>query len=201
MKKYINALGIIGLLSVVYGVLSAILASNVIWFSYFAIGGTLFLAWINNMLKNDSLFEKSKIYVLKTYGIYLLFAILIEIVGELMLNLWNYPSFDLKSKVIHVFLIGYPFVFFFIHESFKIILKKVPSLSLAIILTTLINAFVNEIPNTFAWEWVYTIPYITFEILEINIIVIIGWIVLVTVPIITKRIINKQMLIKSIYKR
>lgn len=190
MKKYYHILGIIGLFFAVYGMASAILCSNVTWYSYFVIGGTFFLAWINQILKNDSLFEKSKINLLKTYGLYLLSAILIEIIGRFILNFWHYLSFNFTDKVIHVFLIGFPFAFFFIHESFKLIRKKVPSLSIIIILTTFINAFVHEVPNTFAREWIYTIPYITFEILQINIVVIIGWVVLITVPLITKRILE-----------
>ena len=178
------------MLLAVYGWASAILYSNVSWYSYFVIGGTFFLAWINQILKNDSLFEKSKIYLLKTYGIYLLFTILIEIVGRFILNFWHYPSFNFIDKVIHVSLIGYPFAFFFIHESFKLIRKKVPSLSVTIILATLINAFIHEVPNIFAWEWIYTIPYVTFEILQINIVVIVGWVVLIAIPLITKRILE-----------
>lgn len=190
MKKYFNILGIIGLLLAVYGVASAILYSNVTWYSYFVIGGTFFLAWINQILKNDSLFEKSKIYLLKTYAIYLFFTILIEIVGRFIFNFWNYPSFNLVDEIVHVFLIGYPFAFFFIHESFKLVQKKVHSLSVTIILATLINAFAHELPNIFAWEWIYTIPYVTFEILQINIVVIVGWVILIAIPLITKRILE-----------
>ncbi len=190
MKKYFHILGVSGLLLATYGVVSAILYSNVIWYSYFTIGGTFFLAWINRILKNDPLFEKSKIYLLKTYGLYLFFTILIEIVGRFILNLWYYPFFDLTDEIIHGFLIGYPFAFFFIHESFKLIRKKVHSLTLTIILTTLINAFIHEVPNTFVWAWIYTIPYVTLEVLEINIVVIVGWVVLIAIPLITKRILE-----------
>jgi hypothetical protein len=190
VKKYFYTWGIIGLFLAIYGIASAILYSNVTWYSYFVVGVTFFFAWINQILKNDSLFEKSKIYLLKTYGLYLFFTILIEIIGRFILNFWNYPSFNLTDKVIHVFLIGYPFAFFSIYESFKLIRKKVPSLTVTIILATLINAFVHELPNIFAWEWVYTIPYITFEILQINIVIIVGWFVLITVPLITKRLLE-----------
>jgi hypothetical protein len=181
-------LGIIGLLFAIYGVVSAILYSNATWYSYFVVGGTFFLAWINLILKNDSIFEKCKIYILKTYGLYLLFTIAIEIVGRFILNFWHYPFFNLADKIIHVFLIGYPFAFFFIYESVKLIRMKVPSLAVTIILATLINAFVHEVPNIFAWEWVYTIPYVTFEILQINIVIIVGWVILIAVPIITTKI-------------
>jgi hypothetical protein len=36
--------------------------------------------------------------------------------------------------------------------------------------------------------YVYTIPYVTFEILQINIVIIVGWVILIAVPIITSKI-------------
>lgn len=192
MKKYHHILGVIGLIIAIYGILSAIIYSNVTWYSYFVIGLTFFLAWLNQILNNNSLFEKNIIYILKVYGIYLLSTILIEIVGRLILNFWHYPSFNLTDKIIHVLLIGYPFAFFSIHESFKLIYKKISSFKISIIITTFINAFIHEIPNIFAWEWVYTIPYISFEIVQINIVVIVGWIILIYVPLLTEKILTKK---------
>lgn len=188
MKTSYGIIGIIGLILAVYGLVSAVFYSNVTWYSYFVIGGTLFLAYINSKLKNESILGKSRIYFLKTYGLYLLFAVLIEIIGAFLLGFWEYPSFGVADKVIHVFLISYPFAFFFIHESFNLLRKIAPSYSLTIILAMLINAFLHELPNVFAREWVYTIPYLTLEILHINIVVIVGWLVLVAIPLLTKRI-------------
>ena len=56
-KKIFPILGIIGLTLAVYGIISAIFFANVTWYSYFVIGGTFFLAWINKILKNQSLFN------------------------------------------------------------------------------------------------------------------------------------------------
>ncbi len=95
------------------------------------------------------------------------------------------------DEFVHVFLVGYPFAFFFVRESFIMISKKTGSLAPAIVLTTLVNAFIHEIPNTFVWEWVYNIPYVTLKIFQINIVVIAGWVILVSVPLLTKRILNK----------
>lgn len=195
MKKYFHVLGIGGFFLVVYGIISAILYSNTIWYSYFTVGGTFFLAWINQILKNGSIFEKPEGYLLKTYVIYLLFTILIEVVGRFIFNFWNYPSFNLRDMIIHVFLIGYPFALFSVYESFKLIRKKF-SLPISIILATIINAFIHELPNTFAWEWIYTIPFITFNFLRINIIVIIGWVILIVVPLITEKILKWKRYIK-----
>ena len=187
MKTYFH---LIGLLIALYGAISAIFYSNIIWYSYFVVGGTLFLAYANSRLENDSILKEDKKYIMKTYGIYLLFAVLIEIAGRFALGLWNYPYFSPMDEFVHIFLIGYPFAFFFVRESFTLINKKT-GLMAAIVLTTLVNAFVHEIPNTFVWEWVYTIPYVTLEIFQINIVVIVGWAILVAVPLITKRIIDK----------
>lgn len=190
MKKYRGLIGIIGLLLALYGIISAIFYSNVTWYSYFTIGSTFFLAYLNSKIKNKSIFEKSKIQIAKTYGLYLIITILIEIVGRFLLHLWIYPSFNIAEQIIHVFLIGYPFAFFFIGESLTLIRKKVPSFTLTIIIATLINALLHELPNLFAWEWKYTIPYITVEILQINIVVIVGWAILIAVPIITDNLLS-----------
>jgi hypothetical protein len=192
MKKYRGLIGIIGLLLAIYGLASAIFYSNVTWYSYFTIGGTFFLAYLNSRLKNKSIFEKSKIQIAKIYGIYFLITLLIEFVGRFLLHLWIYPSLNVTEQIINVFLIGYPFAFFFIAESLTLIRKKVHSFTLTIILATLINAFLHEVPNIFAWEWKYTIPYVTFEILQINIVVIVGWIILIAVPIFTDKLIARH---------
>ena len=193
-KKLVDIIGIIELILVIYGVISAIFFSNVFWYDYFTIGGTFFLGYINYKINNKSIFEileKNKTKFFKMYFLYVIAAIVIELIGRFILNFWDYPSLSPLEKVIHSFLIGYPFAFFFINESFILINKKIKLFSLALVSVIIINAFVHEIPNTFAWAWVYTIPYVTFEILHINIVVIVGWIVLVCVPLIVNKILNK----------
>lgn len=150
MKKYISSLGIAGLLSAVYGIVSAVLWASTVWFSYYIIGGIFFLAWLNYLLKNDSLFIKGKTYIFKTYGLYLFFMAIIEIVGRFTINFWEYPAFDFQDEIIHVFAIGYPFVFAFFHELFKIIRPQASSYLWAIVITILIGAFATEISNTYA---------------------------------------------------
>lgn len=119
---------------------------------------------------------------MKTYLAYLIITVAIEIVGRGMLQLWSYPHLSSAAQVIHVFVIGYPFAFFLIFESYKLLKKVLKSTTQTIIITTLISASIHEIPNIFAWEWKYTIPFIRFEILQVNIVVIIGWIILVLIP-------------------
>ena len=55
------------------------------------------------------------------------------------------------------------------------------------ILTTILSAFAHEWPNTFAYEWVYYIPKITYNILNINLVVILGWSILVAIPLLVNK--------------
>jgi len=184
-------LGIIGFLLALYGLISSIFFESSIWYSFFVIGGTLFLAWINKKKDNPSLFKKSVKEIVATYLIYLAFTILIEIVGRILLNLWYYPKFNNLDILIHVFLIGYPFGLFFVGETINMTHHLKINIVIKLTLLTIINAFLNEIPNIFSWEWVYTIPYVTFEILKINIVVIVGWIILIAIPIFTESFLKK----------
>lgn len=185
-----NLLAITGLLIAVYGLVSSFVFHSYIWYAFFVIGGTFFLTWINFKLKNESLFDKNFSYLLKTYLIYLLLGIFIELIGRFLLNLWIYPYFGFFEEIIYVLLIGYPFAFFFIYESFKII-SKFFSFNTSLILTLVLNSFLHEIPNTFSWEWMYLIPFFKLYIFKINIIVIIGWSILIAVPFLRNYIFKK----------
>lgn len=193
MKKWITVSGILGLVLTFYGLISAIFYSNVNWYAYFVIGGTFFLGYINYLLKNESIFEKlekDKKKSLKTYLYYVIAGLGIELVGRFLFHLWSYPSLSGLNEIIQVIFIFYPFGLSLVYESFILIKKFVKSFKVTIIVATLINAFVHEVPNTFVWEWKYTIPYITFEVLQINIVVIIGWVILITVPLIGEKILK-----------
>lgn len=182
-KKYI---GIMGLILALYGIFSAIKFGNIFWYTYFTIGGTLFLGYINYSKKNENIltnFEKNPKRILKIYLFYVLMAVVTEYLGRVVLNMWIFGPFNTSQVIIHGFLIGYPFAFFFVYESFILIKEKIKSFNLAFIITTLLNAFLHEFPNTFAWAWTYTLNF-GFEIFRINIWIIIAWAILVEIPII-----------------
>ncbi len=193
MKKPLIILGyIISVLLISYGVYSAIITANKIWYSFFSIGLTIFLGLINLKIKNKSaiteICSKPRRFI-KIYTIYLVIGIIYEILGNYFLHLWYYPSFNFAEMIIHVFLIGYPFALFSAYETYRILHSK--NLFLGIISTTLLSAFIHEIPNIYAQEWIYTIPYIKWSILGINIIVVIGWVLLVIPNILIERRIKK----------
>jgi len=183
--NWVKLVGFVGLFIALYGLISAIFYANTSWYSYFVFGGTFFLSSITYSFSNSSILkilEKKWTKAVKIYFIYLTAAILIEIIGRLIFGWWEYPHFGTFEMLIHVFLIGYPFALFFVYESFLIINHKIRTLWMAIVLTTLFNAFLHEIPNLYAFEWKYYIPLISLEIFGINIVIIVGWVVLVLIP-------------------
>ena len=185
-KRFI---GLFGSFLCLYGIFSAIKFGNVFWYTPFTIGGTLFLGYLNYNQKNENILtnlEKNPKRILKIYLIYILMALIIEYIGRFTLNLWTYEQFTKNQVIIHFFLIGYPLGFSFIYESFTLIKKRVKSFNQALMITSLVNAFLHEIPNTFAWAWTYAIPS-GFEIFKINIWVIIGWLILIEIPIIVNQ--------------
>ena len=184
-----DAAGAIGLVLAAYGIASAVWY-NGIWYSYFAIGGALFFGSINSRLGNRGLFRafaKNRLRLLALYAIYLLAGIGIELLGRFALHLWHYPKFGLLDEVLHIYLISYPFAFFMIHEIFTALRAKF-DYAKAFMLAWIGSAFLNEVPNTRAMEWAYTIPFVKLELLGVNIIVIIGWVILIGVPLIVEKI-------------
>ena len=174
--------GYSGFILMILGVILALFFANPFWYSFFVIGGTLFFGYLNYKINNKSIFnifEKSKQRFIYIWVSYIILAFIIEIVGRFLLNLWYYPHYSLFEELVNVYLIGYPFALFMLYETFILINYKIKSLGLIITITTLVSAFIHEFPNTFVYEWAYTIPYVTFEILRINIVVIVGWVILV----------------------
>ncbi|MBI2670371.1 hypothetical protein HYX18_00095, partial [Candidatus Woesearchaeota archaeon] len=171
-RKY-AIIGLLGLTIALYGIFSAIYLDNIFWYSYFAIGATIFLSYVTYHITNKSLikkFEKDKFDVIKKYFYYVVIGISIEVIFNYFLDLWSYPKYSLYDNIVNVFIIGYPFALFLLYESFLIINKKFNFVS-SIIIGTILNTFLNELPNTFVHEWVYNIPNLNLEILNINIFV------------------------------
>jgi len=178
MRGWREFAGVLGFFLLIYGMVSAIFYSNYIWYCFFVVGGTFFLGYLNYRIKNKSIFDlisnNSKRFF-KLWVAYIVFAIIIELVGRFLLNLWQYHSFNFIFEVV----IGYSFAFFMLYETFLLIKSGIKNNILVVVLTTLIGAFWHEVPNTFVGEWTYTIPYVKLEILNVNIVVIAGWIILV----------------------
>lgn len=179
-------LSVIGSISMLYGIFSAILASNGLWFSIFAIGALLFFGSINFRLKIDSVFTdliSNPRWVLFCFVAYVIAAVGIELVLRFWLGYVNYPSLSISDQIVHLLLIQYTIGFFYIYEFFVLVRTQVKSFISALLVAAVINGSVVEYLNTFNWEWRYHIPFSTIEILQVNVVAIFGWIVMALIPI------------------
>ena len=137
---------------------------------------------IKNNNTGIQIFIKSKKKFLKLYFLMFMLGCAIEIIGRFVFNLWIYPLysnplFDITNLLI------YPFILMSFRESYetlKIIFNKK---SLSFIGAMILGILIWEIPNLVSRDWLYTIPFISLEIIGINIIVIIGWAILIGFPI------------------
>ncbi len=115
-------------------------------------------------------------------------ALSIMFVVSLILPIANWLVFDNRyanelliiCSLLGVFSIS-PFTYLLFQDSwFEQLFRFEKSTLMALFLTFLVASFAHELPNTFAWEWLYqNIPFTSLEIFKINIIILIpAWLFL-----------------------
>lgn len=183
-KKYWvakRALGGVGLLLLLASLLLILTHSYHGWYLMFVVGLTFLLGFVNDYKGRRSFYHwlfYDRLRFFTSYIYYFMVGVLIELVGRLFLGLWEYVTFDELFFVIYVFLIGYPFALFAVYETYCLINQFMGKYE-AIVVTTIVSAFLHEIPNTWMTSWFYIIPLVSLKILQINVVVICGWVILV----------------------
>lgn len=165
-----------GLLIFLFGLYLAFFQHSDVWSSVFLIGGFLLLEGIN-IPKGFSVLKNRKWFLL-TWLIFIAIAIAVEIIGNLWLNLWNYPTFNKLDYLIHVLVIYYTFAGFFGLEFFVLLQRIFPSRKALIIIlpiSAILFGYLNEYSNIFAYEWKYN-NWPFGEFLGIPILVSLLWI-------------------------
>ena len=171
----------LGLILFVFGLYLAFFQHSDIWYSFFLIGGFLLLEGINYP-KGFSVFTNIK-WFLKIWLIFIVIAIIIEIIGNLWLNLWDYPTFNKLNYLMHLLITGYVFTGFFGLEFFVLLQRIFTSKKTQIIIlpiSAFLFGYLNEYPNIFAYEWKYVnLPL--GEFLGIPILISLLWLILLFV--------------------
>lgn len=171
----------IGLIIFIFGLYLAFSKHSNVWYSVFVIGGFLFLEGINYP-KGFSVLKNRK-WFLRTWLIFIIIAVITEIIGNLWLNIWNYPAFNKLDYLVNVLIIGYPFIIFFGLEFFVLLQRIFTSRKSQIIIlpiSAFLFGYLNEYPNIFAYEWKYVnLPL--GEFLGIPILISLLWFILLFV--------------------
>lgn len=266
----------VSLVATFYGISSAILAANYYWYAYFTVGSYVCFGLLNCKLHEETTLPlgtgRRLVVFLKIYGAYFIVGFTIDVVyGRLIGGMWTYPHFSVTEEIIHVLLIGYPFAFFSVVETYLLIRFSVSTLfgtltpkssrrpllmkvvltigisslliplafpvfnprrlsneimflsmlgtifffdsinslrgasslledtisgnwvtTISILLTNLVTAFIHEVPNTFANEWVYqNVPFTNYTVWDVNVLILtFGWLFLVVVPLSVRNLVE-----------
>ena len=136
------------------GLYLAFIQHSAIWYSFFVVGGFLLFEGINKQ-KGFSVLKHPKNFLL-VWFYFALIGITVEIIGNYWLDMWDYPAYDAWKYILHVITIGYPFVGFFGLQLFVYLREKFSEKQLFILpIFAILFGYANEIPNLFAYEWVY----------------------------------------------
>ncbi|MEK6945798.1 MAG: hypothetical protein AABW63_03320 [Nanoarchaeota archaeon] len=132
-----------------------------------------------NKITAIQLFINNKKSFTNLYMAMLALGMSIEYLGKFVFGFWHYPYQSLLFEIILILL--YPFILFAtreIYETSKLIIKNKV---LSVVLAMIIGIVLMEIPNLYSGLWIYTVPF-GFDILGINVIVLIGWVILILAP-------------------
>ena len=177
-------IGIFGIAAFLLGLYLAFFIHSKIWYSFFVVGGFLFLEFINSK-KGNSMFSDKKRF-LPLFFAFFIAGIIIEIIGNLWLNMWELPNLNKYEYIFHVLLIGYPFPCLFGLQFLTLLTKFFHSKKARFIIlpfSAVIFGFISEYPNTYAYEWKYnSLPF--GELFGIPILILFSWmLLLLTIPI------------------
>lgn len=164
---------IIGAVLLFLGLILALFFHSAIWYSPFVVGGFLLFESLNTRYGFSILSSKRKFLVV--WLIFILLGILIELITNTWLDLFDYPYYGKSLYLINVTIIGYPFVGFFGLEFFIWLHNRFKKKTMMLFPAAFIFGYVNELPNLLAYEWRYK-NWPLGELLGIPILVSIFWI-------------------------
>jgi hypothetical protein len=173
--------GLGGLVLVAYAFWLALGRADPTWATYLVVGDTILFGALNLARTGTGLLadlQRAPWQVLRFYLLTLAITAVIEVVGQLWLGLWSYPRLTLPEQVLHVWLIGEPVTFFAASQTWILARSLTRSLPLAFVLTAVVNAFGQELPDVVAQETVYHMP-VTATLFGVNALVLVGWLGLV----------------------
>ncbi len=178
---------IIGIFGFSILIISLIAAFNKVnnWYFLAVVGAWLFFDYLASNKTDKTALQlliKDKKKFIKLYFLIFLLGCGIELIGRFIFNLWYYPL--IKSPLFEIILlIYYPLILFSLREMYVFLDYSIRKKIISFITAVLLGILIWEIPNYFSKDWIYTIPiYSSLEILDLHLIVIVGWSILIALP-------------------
>jgi hypothetical protein len=145
----------------------------------------------NNKTTLDLLISKNYKKLSLIYILLFMLGLLIEVVGRIILGLWSYPLVSqLVANTLGIIL--YPFILMSFRETYQFVKSNLNNKTISGLVSMLIGIIVWEVPNLFSSDWVYNIPFVTFSLFKINIVVIVGWAILIVLPVCVYNLLDKN---------
>lgn len=129
----------------------------------------------------DLLIKKQYKKFILLFATLAIFGLYIELIGNFLLKLWWYPYLNFYFLIITIPLF-YPFILMSFREMYNFVSSFIDNKIITAIFSMFLGIIIWEIPNIYSLDWVYDIPYISLEIFGLNIVVIIGWSILILCP-------------------
>jgi hypothetical protein len=175
---------ILGLMIAVFSLIEAFSGIGLWYFP--ATVGIWFIFDYFSSIKNKNttlqVFKENKKKFFYLYLLMFMFGCTIEVIGRFILKLWIYPFQD----TIILELLGilfYPVILFSFREMYGSLHILIKTRWIAVISSMILGIVLWEIPNLAVYSWIYSIPFTELSIIGINIIVIIGWVLLIIIPV------------------
>ena len=170
----------------VYGIIIAVWAEQPGWHTPVVVGSSIAAAAAALLYNQHGVLLDLAHHpgsVVFQYMIYALLGVVIDIVGQYILGWWGYPDLPLPLQIFHVYLLGYPFSFFFAFELYLIGLAAVRSAWGSLLIATLVSVAIHELPNVSAKQWVYQFPGADVMLAGVPVMIVGWWFLAVLIPI------------------
>ena len=173
---------IVGLIITIF---SAILFFNgsKIWYFSGGLGLWFIFDYLDSFREKNTALQillRDKKKFLKLYLAMVLFGASIEFIGRFIFGLWEYPHYNKIHEVASV--LFYPFLLFQLREMYILVISKIKKPIVSLASAVILGVIIWEVPNLFSNNWIYYIPFVSLEISNINIIVILSWTLLIIIP-------------------
>ncbi len=166
---------------------------NIVWYNFAVWGWWLFFDclshWQGNKTTLDLIFKKKYYSFFRLYGLLLLISIVMEVVASLIFGLWSYPKLWRIEPLWLLILVNfwgylsYPIIFMSLMEMYAFLYTLIRRKWIAVISFLIVGIVIWEVPNIFSQDWIYYISFVDYNLGGLNVVVILGWVILLFIPV------------------
>ncbi len=166
---------------------------SIVWYNFAVWGWWLFFDclshWKGNKTTLDLILQKKYYDFFKLYGLLLLISVIMEVVASIVFSLWSYPKlWEIEPLWLLILVnfwgyLSYPIILISFMETYAFLYTLIRRKWIAVISFLVVGIVIWEVPNIFSQDWIYHIPWVDYNLLGLNVVVIFGWVILLLIPV------------------